>query len=60
MDTTIEFLLFELVFVSNFTLNKQLWIFGQNLPRKGFSGLKQKKCKLPLILHIQISLATKF
>ena len=43
MDTTIEFCVFELVFVSNFTLNKQLWIFGQNLPRKSFSRLKQKK-----------------
>ena len=43
MDTTIEFCVFEVVFVSNFTLDKQFWIFGQNLPKKGFSGLKQKK-----------------
>ena len=48
MDTIIEFCVFELVFVSNFTVDKQLWIFGQNLPTKGFSGLKQKKWKLPL------------
>ena len=48
MDTTIEFCIFELVFVSKYTLNKQFWIFGQNFPRKGFSGLKQKMWKLPL------------
>ena len=34
MDTTIEFNVFELAFVSNFTLNKQFY---------GFSGLKQKR-----------------
>ena len=34
MDTTIEFNVFELAFVSNFTLNKQFC---------GFSGLKQKR-----------------
>ena len=27
MDTTIESCLYELVFVSNFTLNKQFWVF---------------------------------
>ena len=47
MDTTIEFCAFELVFLSNFTLNN-FGFFRQNLPRKGFSGLKQKKGKLPL------------
>ena len=46
MNTTIEFCVFELVFVLNFTLNTQFWIFEQNLSKKGFSGLKQKKCKL--------------
>ena len=34
IDTTIEFCILELVFVSNFTLNKQFWIFGPNLPKK--------------------------
>ena len=42
MDT-IELCVYELVFVSNFTLNKQFWIFGKNLPKKDFSGLKRKK-----------------
>ena len=43
IDTTIEFCIFELVFVSNFTLNKQFWIFGPNLPKKDIYGQKQKK-----------------
>ena len=61
MDTTIEFCIFELNVVLNFTLKKQFWIFGQNLPRKCFSDLKQKKWKLPSnSAYIQISLATKF
>ena len=38
MDTTIEFCIFELVFVPNFTLNKQFWIFGPNLPKKDIYG----------------------
>ena len=42
-DTTIEFCIFELVFVSNFTLNKHLWIFGPNLPKKDIYSQKQKK-----------------
>ena len=42
IDTTIEFCIFELVFVSNFTLNKQFWIFGPNLPKKDIYGQKQK------------------
>ena len=43
IDTTIECCIFELVFVSNFTLNKQFWIFEPNLPNKDISGQKQKK-----------------
>ena len=43
IDTTIEFCIFKLVFVSNFTLNKQFWIFGPNLPKKDIYGQKQKK-----------------
>ena len=42
IDTTIEFCVFELVFASNFTLNKQFWIFGQNLPKKDIYGQNQK------------------
>ena len=40
--TTIEFCIFELVFVSNLTSNKQFWIFGPNLPNKDIYGQKQK------------------
>ena len=43
IDTTIEFCIFELVFVSNFTLNKQFWIFKPNLPNKDIYDQKQKK-----------------
>ena len=39
LDTTIEFCIFEIVF----TLNKQLWIFGPDLPKKDIYGQKQKK-----------------
>ena len=42
IDTTIEFCIFELVFVSDFTLKKQFWIFGANFPRKHIYGQKQK------------------
>ena len=59
IDTTIEFCIFQLVFVSNFTLNKQFWIFGPNLPKKDMA--KNRKTDyhhwIPLI---QISLGTKF
>ena len=34
IDTTIEFCIFELVFVSDVILNKQFWIFAPNLPKK--------------------------
>ena len=43
IDTTIEFCIFELGFISNFTLNKQFWIFGPNLSNKDIYGQKQKK-----------------
>ena len=43
IDTTIKVCIFELVFVSNFTLNKQFRIFGPNLPKKDIYGQKQKK-----------------
>ena len=35
IDTTIEFCIFELVFVPNLTLNKKIWSFGPNFPKKG-------------------------
>ena len=43
IDTTIKFCIFELVFVSNFTLSKQIWIFGLNLQKKDMYGQKQKR-----------------
>ena len=36
--TTIEFWMFELAFVSNFTLNKRFLIFGPNLPKEDIYG----------------------
>ena len=59
IDTTIEFCIFELVFVSNFTLNNQFWIFGPNSPKKDIYGQKQKTWT-SLFPLIQISLGTKF
>ena len=60
---TIESCIFRLVLVPNSSLNWQFWFFLSDLPKKGFSGLKQKK-GTPLIfhtiLHIQISLAQNF
>ena len=47
-NTTIEFCIFELVQIPNFSLNKQCWFSGPNLPKKIVSGLKQKKWRLPL------------
>ena len=54
-----EFCIFKLVLVPDFSLNWQYWFFWLDLPKKGFSGLKQKKWTpliFYLILHIQISL----
>ena len=59
MNIIIEFRLFKLVLVPNFSLNWQFWFFWPDLPKKGFSGLKQKKWTphiFYIILHIQISL----
>ena len=63
MNIIIEFRIFKLVLVPNFSLNWQFWFFWPDLPKKGFSGLKQKKW-IPhifyIILHIQISLVQNF
>ena len=59
----IEFRLFKLVLVPNFSLNWQFWFFWPDLPKKGFSGLKQKKWTphiFYIILHIQIILVRNF
>ena len=56
---TIEFYIFELVYVPNSSLNWQLWSFWPDLPKKGVSRLKMKKWRHQWILHIRISLGTK-
>ena len=43
VNITIEFCIFELVGVPNFTLNKQFWILASNLPEKGISGREWKE-----------------
>ena len=50
----------KLVFVSNFTLNKQFWYFGSNLPKKVFPVKNWKSEHNHWIPHIQISFGTKF
>ena len=63
MNIIIEFRIFKLVLVPNFSLNWQFWFFWPDLPKKGFSGLKQKKWTphiFYIILHIQISLVQNF
>ena len=63
VNIIIEFRIFKLVLVPNFSLNWQFWFFWPDLPKKGFSGLKQKKWTphiFYIILHIQISLVRNF
>ena len=43
MTITIQFFIFELVYVPNFSLNWQFSFFGQNLPKKGISDQQQRK-----------------
>ena len=42
VDTTIEFCIFESVYVSNFSLDWQFWFFELNLAKKSVSHLKHK------------------
>ena len=63
VNIIIELRISKLVLVSNFCLNWQFWFFWPDLPKKGFSGLKQKKWTphiFYIILHIQISLVRNF
>ena len=63
LNIIIEFCLFKLVLVPNFSLNWQFWFFWPDLPKKSFSGLKLKKWAphiFYIILHIQISLVRNF
>ena len=43
VNITIEFYKLELVWVPNFTLDKQFWILGPNLPKKGIFRSKMQK-----------------
>ena len=63
MKIIIELHIFKLVLVPNFRFNWQFRFFWPDLPKKGFSGLKQKKWTphiFYIILHIQISLVRNF
>ena len=40
INTTIEFCIFELVQVPNFSLIWEIWFFGDKLPKKGYFYLK--------------------
>ena len=59
INIIIEFHIFKLVsWYSNSALTDNFWLFWQDLCKKGFSGLKQKKWTshiFYIILHIQIS-----
>ena len=55
-----EYCIFELVYVTNFSLKWQFWVFEPDLPKKGVSGLNRKSEQCHWILHIRISLGTKF
>ena len=60
VNIIIEFRLFKLVLVPNFSLNWQFWFFGPNLPKKIFPVENRKSEHHHGILHIWISLGTKF
>ena len=60
LNITIEFYIFELVWVPNFTLNNQSWNLDQIYPKRVFSLEKEKSEHQRWVLHIRISLATKF
>ena len=63
VNIIIEFRLFKLVLVPNFSLNWQFWFFWPDLPKKGFSGLKQKIWTPDIfykILFIQVILVRDF
>ena len=63
MSIIIEFRIFKLVLVPNFSVNWQFWFFWPDLPKKGFSGLTQKMWTLHIlyiILHSQSSLVRNF
>ena len=46
LNNTIKLCIFELVYVPNFILSKQLWIRGRYLHKKSISDQKQKKVNI--------------
>ena len=59
MNIPIEFCIFELVLVPNFSLNWQFTFFGPYLPKKVISSLNQNSEYHLSILHVQINLNFK-
>ena len=60
VNTATEFCIFELIYVLNFSINWHFWFFGPNLPKKCFWSKSQKREHRHWMLHIRISLGTKF
>ena len=60
VNITIEFYIFEVVQVTNFSLNWQFWFFEQYLPKGEFWWETKASAYHHWILHIWISLGTKF
>ena len=60
VNIMIEFCMFELFYVPNFSLNRQFWFFGPSLPKKGISTRKQKSEQHHRILRIRIMLGAIF
>ena len=59
VNITIEFSMFELIYVSNFTFNKQFWILEPNSPKKVIPGSNTKKVNITINFSI-LELNTKF
>ena len=49
MSIIIEFCIFKLAKVPNFSWKQQFWFFGPNLPKKRYSWFKTEKWASPLI-----------
>ena len=59
MKITIEFYMFKLVLVLNFSFNKQFWFFGGNFPKRILLVKNRKNEHNHSILHFWISLGIK-
>ena len=61
LNITIEFWIFELAQVPNFSLNRQIWFFGPNLSKKRHFRPKKRKTEHPCqVPHICTGLGKKF